>query len=34
MSEQEKAMNEDIQTEDDIETTAEGAMETEAAVDN
>ena len=34
MSEQEKAMNEDIQTEDDIETTAEEAMETEAAVDN
>lgn len=34
MSEQEKAMNEDIQTEDDIETTAEGAMETEPAVDN
>ena len=34
MSEQEKAMNEDIQTEDDIETTAEEAMETDAAVDN
>lgn len=34
MSEQEKAMNEDIQTEDDIETTAEEAMEIEAAVDN
>ena len=34
MSEQEKAMNEDIQAEDDIETTAEGAMETEDAVDN
>jgi len=34
VSEQEKAMNEDIQTEDDIETTAEEAMETEAAVDN
>lgn len=34
MSEQEKAMNEDIQTEDDIETTAEEAMETEVAVDN
>lgn len=34
MSEQEKAMNEDIQTENDIETTAEGAMETEPAVDN
>ena len=34
MSEQEKAMNEDIQTEDDIETTAEEDMETEAAVDN
>ena len=27
-------MNEDIQTENDIETTAEGAMETEPAVDN
>ena len=27
MSEQEKAMNEDIQTEDDIETTAEEAVE-------
>ena len=33
MSEQEKAMNEDIQTED-IETTEEEAMETEAVVDN